>query len=103
MVDMPNQLSRVYSQAIEYLTSVKDVPTAEAAAPKLQGLDATIDRLKPLIDALPDSAKSAIAEVQTKYLTQLKDLIAKVLAIPGVGDKLKPLVDGLLSKLTSIK
>jgi Bacterial protein of unknown function (DUF937) len=103
IVDLPNQLSSVYSSAIEHLTSVKDAATAEAAAPKLQGLDATLDRLKPLIDKLPDSAKTAIAEVQNKYLGQLKDLIAKVLAIPGVGEKLKPLVDGLVSKLSAIK
>jgi Bacterial protein of unknown function (DUF937) len=103
IVDLPDQLSTVYTQAIEYLTSVKDVPTAEAAAPKLQGLDATFDRLKPLIDNLPASAKDAIAGVQTKYLNQLKELIAKVLAIPGVGEKLKPLADGLVSKLSSIK
>jgi Bacterial protein of unknown function (DUF937) len=103
IVDLPDQLSKVYTSSIEYLTSVKDVPTAEAAAPKLQGLDATIDRLKPLIDKLPASAKDAIAGVQTKYLSQLKELIAKVLAIPGVGEKLKPLVDGLVTKLSSIK
>jgi hypothetical protein len=103
IVDLPNQLSKVYTSAIESLTSVKDVPTAEAATSKLKGLDATIDSLKPMIDKLPDSAKTVIAEVQTKYLTQLKDLIAKVLAIPGVAEKLKPLVDGLVSKLSSIK
>jgi hypothetical protein len=32
-----------------------------------------------------------------------KDLITTVRAIPGAGDKLKPLVDGLVSKLSSIK
>jgi hypothetical protein len=103
IVDVPDQLSKVYTSAIEYLTSVKDVPTAESATSKLQGLDATIERLKPLIDTLPKSAKTAIGAVQTKYLGQLKDLVAKVLAIPGVGEKLKPLVDGLISKLSSIK
>jgi len=102
IVDLPDQLSKVYTSAIDYLTGVKDVATAEAAVPKLRGLDATIDRLTPLINKLPDSAKAAIAGVQTKYLSQLKDLIATVLAIPGVGDKLKPLADGLVSKLSSI-
>ena len=103
VVNLPNQLSTVYTSAIEYLTSVKDVPTAEAATSKLELLGGTIDRLKPLIDKLPESGKTAIAAIQTKFFDQLKDLVAKVLSIPGVSEKLKPIVDGLLTRLTDLK
>jgi hypothetical protein len=103
IAELTDQLSKVYTSAIEDLTSVKDVPTAEAAAPKLERLSGTIDSLKPLIDRLPESGKSAIAAIQTKYFDRLKDLVEKVLSIPGVGEKLKPIVDGLMTKLTGIK
>jgi hypothetical protein len=102
-VSLPDQLAKVYTSAIESLSSVKDVPTAEAATPKLEGLEKTIDRLKLLIDNLPESGKAAIAAIQTKYIDQLNDLVARVLSIPGVSEKLKPLVDGLVTKLTAIK
>ena len=91
IAELTDQLSKVYTSAIEDLTSVKDVPTAEAAAPKLERLSGTIDSLKPLIDKLPESGKSAIAAIQTKYFDRLKDLVEKVLSIPGVGEKLKPI------------
>jgi hypothetical protein len=92
-------LGAIYTQLTELLGGVKDVPTAEVAAPKLTDLTPKIDGLKALWDKIPDSAQAAVAKVTTDHLGKLKELVAKVLALPGVGEKLKPILDSLVSKL----
>ncbi len=101
--DVVADLTKLYTSATETLATIKDVPTAEAAVPALEGYSGTLDRLKPLLDKLPESAKTALSALQSKNLGPLKELVAKVLALPGVGDKLKPILDGLINKLTDIK
>ena len=95
-------LTETYGSATQYLTDIKDVPTAEAAVPKFQGLSATLDTLKAGWEKLPDSAKSGLKSIATENLGKLKDLVAKVLAVPGVGEKLKPVLDTLVAKLTGL-
>jgi hypothetical protein len=95
-------LTETYGSATQYLTDIKDVPTADAAVPKLQGLNATLDTLKTGWEKIPDSAKAGLKSIATENLGKLKDLVAKVLAIPGVGEKLKPVLDALVAKLTGL-
>jgi hypothetical protein len=101
--DFVRELTKVYSTATETLTKVKDVPSAEAAVSDLKGLGSTLERITPLFDNLPETAKAAVAALQTKNLDPLKALIAKVLAITGVSEKLKPILDDLLARLSAIK
>ena len=95
-------LTETYRSAIQYLTDIKDVPTAEAALPKVQGLSATLDTLKAGWDRLSDAAKASLKSIATENLDKVKDLVAKVLAIPGVGEKIKPALDALVAKLTAL-
>ena len=95
-------LTETYKSAIQYLTDIKDVPTAEAALPKVQGLNATLDTLKAGWDKLSDAAKASLKSIATENLDKVKDLVAKALAIPGVGEKLKPALDALVAKLTAL-
>jgi hypothetical protein len=99
---LAKDLGDVYKTAMETLTGVKDAATAEAALPKIEGLNTTLDRLKGLWDKLPEAGRSAVTAVTRDSLDKLKELVAKVLAIPGVGEKLKPLLDALVTKLTGL-
>ena len=103
VTDVVADVTKLYTSATETLSKIKDVPTAEAAVPTLEGFTGTLDRLKPLLDKLPEPAKVALSALQSKNLGPLKDLVAKVLAIPGVSEKLKPILDGLINKLSDIK
>ena len=98
---LAGELSNIYARATETLSGVSDAATADAAEPKLKGLLGSLDTLKPLWDKLPDGAKAAVAAVQSKSLEPLKTLVAKVVAIPVVGEKLKPTLDDLVAKLAS--
>ncbi len=100
--DVVGDLTKLYTSATETLNKIKDVPTAEAAVPTLDVFAGTLDRLKPLVQNLPEAAKTALSALQSKNLGTFKDLVAKVLAIPGVSEKLKPILDGLVTKLSAL-
>jgi hypothetical protein len=95
-------LSRIVTSLTESLTDVRDEASAEAALPKLGELDKKLDGLKTVRNELPEADKATFATLVTPHLGTLKDLITKVLAIPGVSEKLKPVLDGIMAKLTAL-
>jgi Bacterial protein of unknown function (DUF937) len=98
---LSSDLTGVFTALTDLLGGVKDVATAETVAPKLTDLTPRIDGLKDLWDKVPQDAKGTISKLAVDHLDKLKELVAKILALPGVGDKLKPLVDGIMTKLSA--
>lgn len=97
--EVSKRLDDVYSGVTQALADVKDVPTAEAAAPKLTAFDTQLDAIKSLWDKIPTDAKATVAKVTAEHLDTLKGVVTKVLEIPGVGEKLKPILDAIITKL----
>lgn len=84
------------------LDSVTDVPTAESAAPQLTGLTSQMDALAATLEDLPDSSRAIVSSIVKQGQKTLQDKADKVLAIPGVGEILKPILDTLLEKVSSL-
>ena len=95
-------LAKYLTSATEDLESVKDDATATAALPKLAELESKLTVLKAFWEKLPDAGKATIKTLVTGKLAALKELAGKVLAIPGVGEKLKPGVDAILAELAAL-
>ena len=95
-------LSGIFSSLTGALTGIHDGATAEAALPKLREIDGKLDGVKAARDALPEAGKGSLSELVMANIGALKEALAKVLAIPGVGDKLKPVTDQILAKLSAI-
>lgn len=98
---LAGELTGIFKLATDSLTGVKDAATAEAAVPKLSDLFPKIDQLKPLWDKVPAGARTPLVGGLSDSFDKLKDLIAKVLALPGVAEKLKATTDTLTSKLAA--
>lgn len=96
-------LGGVFTNATQYLTDVKDAATADTALPKLKDVLTQVEGYKTLWDKLPDAGKATVTKVVTDHLGTLTELVNKVLAIPGIGDKLKPILDALLAALSGFK
>jgi hypothetical protein len=94
-------LDEVYATATKQLESVKDEATAETAKPALTGLAAHIDAAKLLFDKLPQEAKDAVKKTASEKLGAFKALVDKTVELPGVGAKLKALLDSLIAKLNA--
>ena len=96
------ELTDTFSKLTEALTSVKDVPSAEAALPKLQDLEGKLDVAKTTIKDLGVAGKATIGELVKTTMGKLKELVEKVIAIPGVGDKIKSVTESIMTKLTNL-
>jgi hypothetical protein len=96
---LSTELTDTLKTLTDTLTGIKDVPTAEAALPKLQEVGPKLDAAKATLQKMGDTGKAAIKTLVQSSLTKLKELVEKVLAIPGVGDKIKPAVDTIMAKL----
>jgi hypothetical protein len=99
---LSTELKDTFSQLTEALTSVKDTASAEAALPKLKDLDDKLDIAKATMQKLADSAKTTISTLIKSSQGKLKELVDKVLAIPGVSEKIKVVADSIMAKLTDI-
>src|SRR5262245_38703096 len=84
------------------LEGITDDASAKAALPKLQEVDGQLTSLSNLVANLSADQKKALAAVVVAALPTLNQLFDKILAIPGVGDIAKPVIDGLRTKLDSL-
>jgi hypothetical protein len=99
---LSTELTDTFKNLTETLTGVKDVPSAEAALPKLQDLSGKLDVAKAAMQKLADAGKATIKSLVQSSQVKLKELVDKVLAIPGVGEKIRAVVDPIMAKLTDL-
>ena len=102
MTKFSTELTDTFSKLTEALTSVKDVASAEAALPKLQDLEGKLDVAKTTMKELGDAGQTTIKTLVKSAQVKLKELVDKVLAIPGVGEKIKTVVASIMAKLTDL-
>jgi archaellum component FlaC len=95
-------LTDTFSKLTETLSGVKDASSAEAALPKLQELDNKLDSAKATMQKLAGAGKAALSALVKTSEGKLKELIEKVLAIPGVGEKVKEVAGSIITKLTDL-
>jgi hypothetical protein len=98
-VNLGTEFTALVEKLKTTLTEIKDSDTAEKAKGELEQADTQLEGLLEKAEKLPEAARPALKEIVQKGLAALKPLIDKVLAIDGVGEKLKPLLDGLVAKL----
>lgn len=101
-VDINAQLTSAIDGLTSTLGGITDAASAQAALPKLQETVTSVDGMSALLGKLSPEQRSMVAGLINAALPSLKELIAKVLAIPGVGDVLKPTADALLAKIEAL-
>ena len=100
--DVNAQLTTAFDGLKTTLGGITDVASAQAALPKLQEAVTSVDGLTAMAAKLTPAQRTMLAGAITAALPTLKDLIAKVLAIPGIGDIIKPTVDTLMAKVEAL-
>jgi hypothetical protein len=81
------------------LAEIKDVETAKAALPKLEEANLGLDKLLGAVDKIPEAARPAIASLLKAHSATIEATIQKVVAIEGVGEIVKPVLDQIVAKL----
>jgi len=92
----------LFGKLTDTFKGITDVPTAEAAVPGLKDLAGILDGYKATADKLPAAGKATVKDMVGTNLGTLQPIIDTVLAIPGVGDILRPIVEPMLKTLGSL-
>jgi hypothetical protein len=101
-VDVGKQLTGALDGLRTTLGGITDAATAQAALPKLQETVTAVDGISGLLAKLSAEQRSMLAGLVSAALPAIKEVSGKVLAIPGVGDIVKPTVDGLMAKIEAL-
>jgi hypothetical protein len=101
-VDIGKQTSESLSSLRTTLSGVTDVASAKAALPKLQEVTDQIDKTNGMIGSLSADQRKVLANLVNPTMLAVNQLFDKVLAIPGVGEVLKPTIDTVKAKLATL-
>ncbi len=101
-VDIGKQLGDNFSNLRTSLAGITDVESARAALPKLQDATAAIEKVNGMVPQLSAEQRLSVSGLVTPAMAAINQMFEKVLAIPGVGDVLKPTVDNLKTKLADL-
>jgi hypothetical protein len=101
-VDVKNTLGDSLSDLRTSLQSIVDGGSAQTALPKLEAAKNQIDRISSLSSQLSDDQRKTLAGVIAGAMPVINQLTDRVMAMPGVGDVLKPTLGPMKSKLAEM-
>ena len=101
-VDLSKQITNNITSLRTTLDGVTDVASAKAALSKVQEVAAQIDKTGGEVGQLSADQRKLVAGLINPLMADFNQLCDKVLAIPGVAEVLKPSVDAVKSKLTTL-
>jgi hypothetical protein len=96
------ELAGAVASVTNALAGIKDGASAEAAIPKLQEVEGKLDSSAAAVTGLPPSARSTVSALIKAAIPTLRHAVDKVVSVSGVGDKIKPVVDAIMSKLSAL-
>jgi Bacterial protein of unknown function (DUF937) len=98
---LKDQLISTQTAAYGILRSIKDPASADAAAPKIQALNSTLDQMHNTYESLPSGSKSAVNSFMPSATARLRTEVDRVLNIPGVSDRIGSQMREMLTKFQS--
>ncbi|MBX2835520.1 MAG: DUF937 domain-containing protein [Gammaproteobacteria bacterium] len=100
--ELGTNLTGIFNSASETLGGVTDLDSAKAAVPGLEELGGKVTGAAELFNKVPEAARGPLSGIASEGLGSLQPIIDKVMAIPGVGDVLKPIIDPILEALSGM-
>jgi hypothetical protein len=100
--NVTKDLTGNFSALTETLKGIKDSASVDAALPRINELSGKLEGMKALVDKLPDAGKTRVVEQIKSSMGTLQDEFLRVLMIPGASDKLRPALEGVVNKATSL-
>jgi len=92
-------MTGLFGKLTDTFKGITDEASAKAAVPGLEELAGMLAGYKDTADKLPAAGKATVKEMVGTQLGALQPIVDAVLALPGVGDILKPIVVPMLETL----
>ncbi len=103
--DLPTQLSLDLREAVGAVTGalseVRDSATAETALPKIEQAKGRVEEIRARASQLPPADKSKFDQLVQPQVRALERQSERVATIPGAGEKIKPVLDDLISRISA--
>ena len=88
--------------ATDSVGSIKDEASATAALPKLTDINTKLAGLQSQWAKLPQPIQKTVSDALRPLIAKLREACQPVLALPIIGDKVKPVVDEMLGQLDKL-
>lgn len=95
-------LEGVFGSTADALTGITDLESAKSAIPSIEEATTKLGGINDLIARLPDAAKGPLAAVASNGLAAIQPLIDKVIAIPGVGAIVEPVIQPMVDMISGL-
>jgi len=96
---LSGNVTGMFNSASETLGGITDLDSATAAVPGLEELGGQVAGLPDMFDKVPEAARGPLQGVVSEGLGSLQPIIDKVMAIPGVGSVLGPILEPIMETL----
>ena len=100
--DVAKQLDDSLGGLRTSLQGITDIASAQAAIPKLQEAGTQVDKINGMLEKLSTDQRSTILGSVKSATASLNQAFDKALAIPGVGEVLRPSINTFRTKLTEL-
>lgn len=97
-----DEAKKIFGGLASQLGNIKDAATAQSALPQLTASSTALDGLTKLAGSLAPDSKTQLKLLVSATMPQLSPLVDTVLKIPGAEAILKPVLDGILTKMTGL-
>jgi len=107
-LDMPamtqtrDELTGIFDSLNTILAGIRDAASAEAVAPQLEQLNQKIDALGTTWPALPEAGRNTLQQFIADQLGSLKTKVMDTLAIQGLSDRIRTLINQIVRKLEDL-
>jgi Bacterial protein of unknown function (DUF937) len=100
--DLGKQITNSITNLRTTLDGVTDVASAKAALPKVREAASQIDKTGGEVGQLSADQRKLVARLINPMMPAFNQICDRILAIPGVAEVLKPSVDAVKAKLTTL-
>jgi hypothetical protein len=99
---MRDDLTGVFRSLDTTISEIKDAASAESAMPQLEELSRKIDGIGGTLRSLPEAGRNTLQQFVAEHLGELKAKVMDTLAIPGLSDRIRALINEIVRKLEDL-
>ncbi len=94
-----SKMTSTFESMAGVFEKVTDVESAKAALPELETMDKQLEAASAGFAAIPELIRGPLVKSLQSSFPAVEAMIEKALAVPGVGDVLKPIVESMMLKI----
>ena len=102
MPDYSGQIGTMFQNTTDTFTKITDVASANEQLPNLKNVVTEFTDFSSEMGSLDSAVRGPVITLAKDAFSELQPVVEKTVAIPGVGDIIKPTADSLIEQINSI-